>query len=126
MNRLKFSFIVATAMALIAILSLSSCSGNSNPMNSGGGGGTPPPANAVNISGFAFSPASISIKAGVKLTWTNKDGTTHTVTSDNGAFTSSGDLATGDTYEFTFMTAGTYHYHCAIHPAMKGTVTVTP
>jgi len=125
MNRHRFSFAAATALALIAIWSLSSCSGNSNPTSSGGGG-TPPPKNAVDISGFAFKPASITIKAGVTLTWTNKDGATHTVTSDNGAFTSSGDLATGETYQFTFMTAGTYPYHCAIHPAMKGTVTVTP
>lgn len=125
MRRLKFSFVGAMALALIALGSLSSCSSNSNPTSSGGGGNPPPP-NSVNISGFAFSPSSLTIKAGVKVTWTNKDGAAHTVTSDDGTFTSSGNLDTGETYQFTFMTAGTYHYHCAIHPAMKGTITVTP
>jgi plastocyanin len=37
---------------------------------------------AVNIAGFAFSPATATIKVGGKVTWTNGDATNHTVTSD--------------------------------------------
>src|SRR3954451_4443487 len=36
---------------------------------------------AVAITNFAFSPASLTVKAGTKVTWTNKDGDAHTVTS---------------------------------------------
>ena len=125
MNRQRFSVVAAIALAIALVWSLSSCSSNSNPTSSGGNG-TPPSANSVNISGFAFTPASLTVKVGVKVTWTNKDAATHTVTSDNGAFTSSGNLGAGESYVFTFTAVGTYPYHCAVHPAMKGTVVVTP
>jgi len=80
-------------------------------------------ATAVTISGFAFGPASISIPVGSTVTWTNQDGTAHTVTADDGSF-DSGSLAQGATFSQTFDTPGTYTYHCAIHSSMTGTVTV--
>jgi plastocyanin len=80
-------------------------------------------AGAVTISGFAFGPASISVAAGSTVTWTNQDGTAHTVTADDGSF-DSGSLAPGATFSQTFDTPGTYTYHCAIHSSMTGTVTV--
>jgi plastocyanin len=49
----------------------------------------------------------------------------HTVTGDNGG-PSSQPLATGQSYSFTFNTAGTFAYHCSIHPSMTGMVIVTP
>ncbi len=79
--------------------------------------------NTVTISGFAFSPATLNVAVGTKVTWTNKDGTTHTVSSDTNAF-NSGNLADGASYSYTFNTAGTYAYHCAIHTYMKGTIVV--
>lgn len=82
--------------------------------------------NAVTISGFAFSPASITVPVGTKVTWTNQDSTTHTVTADDGKTFDSGNLANGATFSFTFTTAGTFAYHCAIHSSMKATVIVTP
>jgi plastocyanin len=82
--------------------------------------------NSVTIENFAFSPASITVKAGTTVTWTNKDSATHTVTeTDSQTGPNSGDLATGKSYSFKFDTAGTYKYHCSIHPDMTGTVTVT-
>ena len=82
--------------------------------------------NSVTIENFAFSPASISVKKGTTVTWTNKDSTEHTVTETDGAAGPKSDnLGTNKTYSFTFDTAGTFHYHCSIHPDMKGTVTVT-
>ncbi|PWB68411.1 hypothetical protein C3F09_11700 [candidate division GN15 bacterium] len=123
MNRHTYSLVAAIALALTAAWSLSSCSSSSNPTNSGG---PPPPPNAISIAGFAFNPASLTVKAGSKVTWTNNDNTTHTVTSDDGTFTSSGNLASGAVYQFAFSSAGTFHYHCTIHPTMTGTITVTP
>lgn len=114
-----------TALALV--LALASCSSDS-PTGSGGGGGGGgmPSPNAVNISGNAFGPASLSVKAGTTITWTNKDVATHTVTSNDGAFTSSGNLSQNETYQFTFNTPGSFPYHCAIHSGMTGIITVTP
>jgi plastocyanin len=80
-------------------------------------------ATAVTISGFAFGPASISVPVGSTVTWTNQDGTAHTVTADDGSF-DSGNLAPGATFSQTFDTPGTYTYHCAIHSSMTGTITV--
>jgi len=80
---------------------------------------------SVSINGFAFMPASVSVTAGSTVTWTqNQSGVMHTVTADNGSF-DSGALATGRTFSMTFSTAGTFAYHCSIHPSMHGTVTVT-
>ena len=124
MNRHRLSSLAAFAMTLILLGVLSSCKSNSNPTSSNNM--PPPPSNSVSISGSAFSPSSLTVKAGVTVTWTNEDGITHTVTSNDGAFTSSGNLATGAQYRFTFMTAGSYGYHCSIHPFMTGTITVTP
>ncbi len=80
---------------------------------------------AVSIKNFAFNPASMSIKAGTKVTWTNNDSVSHTVTSDSGTLFDSSTLAPGQSFSFTFGSSGTYSYHCSIHPMMKGTVVVT-
>lgn len=77
----------------------------------------------VVMKGFAFGPATVTIKAGESVTWTNQDPTNHTVTADNGEFKSS-DIANGATFTFKFDKAGTYPYHCSIHPTMKATVVV--
>jgi len=37
---------------------------------------------------------------------------------------SSSVLSSGQTYSHTFNTAGVFHYHCTVHPTMKGTITV--
>ncbi|WSP59069.1 cupredoxin family copper-binding protein [Streptomyces sp. NBC_01241] len=88
----------------------------------------PAAANAVTIKNFAFSPAKLTVKAGTKVTWTNTDPDTHTVTSKQGSggpLKSKG-LATNDTYSYTFTKPGTYAYYCTIHPFMTATVEVTP
>ncbi|HET6622735.1 MAG TPA: cupredoxin family copper-binding protein [Candidatus Saccharimonadales bacterium] len=81
----------------------------------------------VTIEQYAFSPATITIKAGTTVTWTNRDSVNHTVTSDDGSAIKfdSGDMAQGQTYQFTFDQPGTYNYHCTPHPFMRGTVVVT-
>jgi plastocyanin len=80
---------------------------------------------AVNIDGFAFVPATLTVKAGSIVTWTNKDEDPHTVVANDGAFRSQA-LGAGGTYTFTFPSAGTFEYVCSIHPFMHGIVVVTP
>jgi plastocyanin len=82
--------------------------------------------NSVTIENFAFSPASITVKKGTTVTWTNKDGTAHTVVETDGKTgPKSGTLGNGQTYSFTYNTVGTFDYNCSIHPNMLGSVTVT-
>lgn len=77
----------------------------------------------VNIANFSFAPGTVMVKPGTTVTWTQQDKDQHTVTADDNSFGSS-PLSTGQTFTHTFTTPGTYHYHCAIHPFMHGTVVV--
>ena len=83
---------------------------------------------AVSINDFIFNPTLIKIKKGTKVTWTNEGNIGHTVTSSESSpmgGLASELLANGQSYSFTFDTAGTYTYYCSPHPYMKGTVEVT-
>ena len=80
---------------------------------------------SIDISNFAFNPASLSLKVGDSVTWTNKDSASHTVTSDSGSELGSNALSNGQSYSHTFNTPGTYSYHCTIHPMMTGTISVS-
>ncbi|HEY4510476.1 MAG TPA: plastocyanin/azurin family copper-binding protein [Candidatus Paceibacterota bacterium] len=78
----------------------------------------------VEIGNFSFKQPSINIKKGDAVVWTNGDSAPHTVTGDSGG-PASPTIAKGETYSFTFTGAGTFNYHCAFHPSMKGAVMVT-
>ena len=82
------------------------------------------PAGAVSIDNFTFTPASLTVKAGTKVTWTNKDDIPHGIASSSNAFKKSQALDTDDAFSFTFTTPGTYQYFCYLHPHMVGTVVV--
>jgi plastocyanin len=72
-----------------------------------------------------YSPSPYTVKVGSTVTWVNKDGGTHTVTSVGSALFDSGDMPPGGTFKFTFTQPGTYQYYCTIHPWMTGTIVVT-
>ncbi len=76
----------------------------------------------VEIKGFAFNPATITISKGTTVTWTQKDSAQHTVTGNN---FSSDVLSQGQTFSYTFNDTGTFEYNCHIHPSMRGKVVVT-
>jgi plastocyanin len=133
--RSRMLLISAAIVLLLAIgLVLASCGegGASDTTTSSGGaattaGGTgtsgATEGNQVVMRNLSFEPATITVSAGDTVTWTNEDSTSHTVTADGGEF-DSGSLANGDSFSFTFETAGTIAYHCSIHPTMEGTVVV--
>ena len=95
---------------------------------------TPPPTDtpetpselAADIAGFTLP--SLTVQAGTTVTWTNRDGVTHTATSGapgspNGLWDSSG-LSSGNSFSYTFDQPGEFPYFCRIHTVMRGTVTV--
>ena len=75
---------------------------------------------SVTIKDFAFQPDVVTIARGGTVTWTNADGTTHTVTFADGEST----LPQGGSASKKFDTAGSFDYHCSIHPGMHGKVVV--
>ncbi|AFM16166.1 plastocyanin [Mycolicibacterium chubuense NBB4] len=79
---------------------------------------------AVDITNFAFTPATLTVPVGATVTWTNRDEEPHTVAAGDGTFHSPG-MGTNATYTFTFTRAGSFGYVCSIHPFMHGTVVVT-
>lgn len=117
---------VCAALLLAAsVLFLGACgskSGN-NSTNPTSGGDTPVLAANVSIQNFAFSPATVHVKIGGSVTWTNKDATPHTATDNGGAF-DSGSIGVDQTFKKTFSTAGTYTYHCTFHSMMANATVV--
>ncbi|MDD5190694.1 MAG: cupredoxin family copper-binding protein [Dehalococcoidales bacterium] len=113
------SRLLTALLMIVLIVAVNGCSSgtNTNKTASTGAG------NTVSISNFSFVPGILTVNVGTTVTWTNNDSTTHTVTSDSGVF-DSGSIAIGKTYSYTFSTAGTFSYHCSIHPSMKGSVKV--
>ena len=78
----------------------------------------------VSVEGFAFNPAAITATVGQTITFTNGDSAPHTATLDDGSCTTP-NIANGASEGLTFNAAGTYPFHCAVHPDMKGTITVS-
>lgn len=120
--------ILVSAFALLAAACGSSDSTTSPtptpaPVTSGSGTPITIPTGAETLGNRAFSPDAVDVAVGTTVTWTNTDSITHTSTS-NGAGWDSGAIAPRAQFSFTFQNAGTFPYHCAIHPGMVGTITV--
>lgn len=123
---------LVTALAVGAVMVLAACG------NSGGSGtsSTPSPSpwggsgggsgSSVSIANYAFSPATLSVKAGTTVTWTNNDSAQHNVVSTDGPGTdaattstfASANLSQGRSFSHSFSKVGTYYYECTIHAAM--------
>lgn len=81
-------------------------------------------ADTITISNFMYHPMKLTVAPGATITVTNKDSVTHTLTAAQGQF-NTGNIAPGRTKRFRAPTKkGTYHYICAIHQFMMGTIVV--
>ena len=69
-----------------------------------------------------FTPASQDAQVGDVVQWSNSGSVMHTVTFDDFASLSDVSLQGGATWEVKFAAAGTYAYHCTVHPTMTGTI----
>jgi plastocyanin len=80
--------------------------------------------NQVRIQDFGFTPPTLSVTVGTQVTWVNGGPSNHTVTANDGSF-DAGTIQRNASFNFTFTKAGTFAYHCSIHPTMTASVTVT-
>jgi plastocyanin len=134
--------LVITLTILASTLAFVACGAT----GSGSGGSTPPEASAPaasdggataacevasgagdvsgTIAGNAFDPSEVSASVGQVVAFTNEDSVPHTFTLDDGSC-DTGNLATGASGAIRFDAAGSYPFHCTVHPSMTGTVTVS-
>jgi len=71
-----------------------------------------------------YQSSSIAVQAGDTVVWRNAGESPHTVTADSGAFDSD-ILRSGQSWQFTFSSPGTYAYHCEVHGRRQaGTIVV--
>lgn len=77
----------------------------------------------VEIKGFKFSPAILTVKSGDRIVWKNLDVTPHIATDEAGAW-NSGNLNNGDAWSLIAGAPGESSYICAYHPAMQGKIIV--
>jgi plastocyanin len=124
---ISWNQITALSTLLVLVAIIAGCASTN-----GMGTAQPTPAlpsgmtNVVAIKDFAFSPSTLTIKAGDTVSWVNQGSAPHTVVSDSGSPVKfqSAELQTGASYSFTFSKPGTYPYYCSVHPSMTATIVV--
>lgn len=80
---------------------------------------------SIEIKDFKFSPSTLTVKAGEKITFTNRDLPGHSITSDEQGLFDSGVLGKDQSGTITAPTKpGTYAFHCTPHPSITGTLVV--
>ncbi len=80
--------------------------------------------NQIEIKGFRFTPQTLTVKSGAKVTWINRDDDAHVVTSSDKKFEKSPPLDTDQKFTITAGAPGTYNYFCSVHPKMTGKIIV--
>ena len=120
------TYTLLSTAAVAALLATGCGGGDSGPSagavpSAGGSSGT---ASAITISDFKFSPGTLRVKDGARIKVANDDSAPHTVTADDGHSFDSGTVDSGASTTIGAPPAGTYSYHCTIHPFMKGKVVV--
>ena len=79
--------------------------------------------NVITIDNFTFTPPELTVAVGTTVKWVNHDDIPHLVVNKDKAFRSKA-LDTDDSFSYTFTSAGTFDYFCALHPHMVGKVIV--
>lgn len=88
------------------------------------------PAAQVTITANGFEPATLVVKKGTKIIWTNSDQAMHQIyanphpTGESLPGLKSEILNSTQTYEYTADTVGTYGYHDQLNPTTNGTLDV--
>jgi plastocyanin len=137
------------AAALVTVLSLGlafGCGSSSSTNDTVGGTPTAPPpppssptSGSVSIQDFTYAPETLNITVGGEVTWRNNGPSVHMTVSDAGLWNSGtlaapeggggsygdGGSGSGGTFSRVFSQAGTYAYHCEIHPYIRGSIIVS-
>ena len=104
-----------------AAIGLTACGGSDEPAAESAAKAPASGGAAVAVADNSFTPASLEVAVGDKVTFENEGAIAHTVTGDD---FDSGSLAPGETFTFTASKAGTVSYVCTLHPGMQGSIEV--
>jgi len=116
------AFIFFTALA--AAGSLAGC-GSSSSSPAGPSSSANVTINIVgDLTTQSYSPSPTTVRMGQTVAWHNNDNTVHNANQDNGIFSTGNVNAGATSAPITMSTAGTFTYHCTLHPGMVGTITV--
>jgi plastocyanin len=124
---------IVPALALTTLLAFGSlgCGDDdekppTGPGGGGGGGADVTITIVANAGSNSYSPDPDTVTVGQTVSWKNNDVGTHTATSDVVAW-GTGAISPGATSTPIAMnTAGSFPYHCEIHPTMVATLVVVP
>ena len=125
MNRLapRLAALGATVLGLVACGSSASTAGHTASARPSASTRGPARAARVVIANYAFAPATITVRRGARVSFTNRDQTNHTATATGGGF-DTGTIPPGSTRTATLTAPGTYSYFCQFHAFMRATVVV--
>ena len=127
--------------ALATALALAACSGGGTTTTQAPAGCTQAPAGttaasapctdstgttvvAVGVANMEWQQP-INAKVGDVITWTNGDTVPHKVALDDGSCAMSDNIPGGGSKSLVFSVAGTFPFHCSVHPSMRGTITIS-
>jgi plastocyanin len=79
----------------------------------------------ANVKDRTWTPSTVTAKVGDVITWTNADTVPHAVALDDGSCAMSNTIAGGASKSLSFSVAGSFPFHCSVHPTMKGTITIS-
>jgi plastocyanin len=83
--------------------------------------------NTVTMGGSVFTPSTLTVPVGTKVTFLNNDTREHQIAPDaNTLFTESAVITPGASATITFLQAGLAKYRCKLVPAMTGTINIAP
>jgi plastocyanin len=83
-----------------------------------------PVSSFISITDNAYSPSEvIAHDMGTAAQWTNNGNNNHNVVDNSGmGLYNSGTIAKTGVWQYTFVAAGIYKYHCTLHTTMTGTI----
>jgi plastocyanin len=113
------NLLITTLLIISASIIVTACYKHNGDYNSGSANSY-----TITMKNSAFSPATLTVVSGSKVTWMNDDIMIHTVTTADGNL-NSGDIAVGTSYSKTFSGAGTYNYYDANNTSMTGVLIIT-
>jgi plastocyanin len=124
--------LLRVALSITASLALAACSGGGGTATTApGGGGSAPCTDSTGTTTVSATVANntwsqpVTAKVGDVITWSNSDSVPHKVALDDGSCQMSANISGGASKSLVFNKAGTFAFHCAVHPSMKGTITIS-